>query len=179
MKKNWFNREKLDHLSSFLLIGLLTFVLVRQGPSILERFRYQGKSLSFKGDVQELSGQRLPFPFKGHHVLVFWATWCGPCKVEMNRLKNLVDKGEISGEQIHAISIGETLEKVITFQKENSYPFHLYVDPQYQVSEPLKIEGTPTLILVGPDAKVEWWTSGLSPSLEWRVKRHLNGSKPN
>jgi cytochrome c biogenesis protein CcmG, thiol:disulfide interchange protein DsbE len=171
--KDHFTKDKLNHLSSLVLVGLLIFVLVRQGPSILNRFNQQGKSLKVIGEVQDINGQRWPFPFAGQHVLVFWATWCGPCKVELSRLKSLVQSGQISGEQIHAISIGEPLEKVVSFQKENQYPFSIYIDPQYQIADGLEVAVTPTVLLVDEKSQVSWWTSGLSPSLEWRVKRHL------
>lgn len=65
--------------------------------------RAQVPAMQFKGldgsthDLREL---------RGHPAVVnFWATWCGPCKVEMPRLQRLAEAYAARGVQFVAISL--------------------------------------------------------------------------
>ena len=40
-------------------------------------------------------------------VLVFWATWCGPCKVELARIQRLVSNSSIAPDSVVAVDVGE------------------------------------------------------------------------
>jgi thiol-disulfide isomerase/thioredoxin len=44
-------------------------------------------------ELTTLSGEQIVLPLSRNHVLVFWATWCGPCGVELGRIQRLIKKG--------------------------------------------------------------------------------------
>lgn len=61
---------------------------------------------------------------RGKVVLInFWATWCGPCVVEMPTLIRLYQKHRETGFEILAISIDEDKSKVPPFVSEHKLPF--------------------------------------------------------
>ncbi|RYF24332.1 MAG: TlpA family protein disulfide reductase [Comamonadaceae bacterium] len=70
--------------------------------------------------VDLVTGQRRTLAdFAGRPLLVnFWATWCGPCRVEMPSLNALAERLAPDGLQFVAINHGEMPERVRRFLAE-------------------------------------------------------------
>lgn len=61
-------------------------------------------------------------------VLNFWATWCGPCRVEMPHLQAAYEQYAEDGLQILAINRGEPVERVAAFKDEFGLTFPVLLD---------------------------------------------------
>ena len=69
--------------------------------------------------------------YKGKVVLVnFWATWCGPCKVEMPHLDKMDAEFEAQGFEVLSISTDDAraASQVKPFIKKNGYQFTVLLD---------------------------------------------------
>ncbi len=123
--------------------------------------------------IVDLTGQNILIPRHQKQVLVFWATWCGPCRIELGRINRMIIKNEINANDILAVSISEDPKTVTAFVREHEYHFQVAVDETGKLARLYKVFGTPTILLIDQDGKVNWMTTGLSPALEFRLKSFL------
>jgi thiol-disulfide isomerase/thioredoxin len=66
---------------------------------------------------------------KGSLVLVnFWATWCGPCQLEIPSLKALYEKLKVKGLVILGVDLSESAADVSAFVKEKAMTFPILLD---------------------------------------------------
>jgi peroxiredoxin len=67
-------------------------------------------------------------------LLNFWATWCGPCRVEMPAMEELYRMFPRKDFEILAVSTdAEGVSITRPFQKENRLTFPILHDPDYRV----------------------------------------------
>lgn len=131
--------------------------------------------------VSDLNGASLSLPYAQSRpqILIVWATWCGPCTIELKWLQSAIQDGDLSHDQvaqIAAISMGEDLSTVKATAQDRHYTFRVFVDPQGNGYEHLPIEATPTVFFLDAEQRIIDIDTGLSPLFLWKVKRHLRGS---
>lgn len=164
---------KRPSLINIITVVILIAFLIKQGPSILNNFSQSGKELPTR-EYKILSTEpasSIIFPQENQNkILFFWATWCGPCKVEMARLKSSVEAGKIPARDIIAINPFEEETVVKKFLKQSPFPF-LFVEAPEMARE-LQVELTPTTVFV-KDKKVVRMSSGMSLIGIWRAELFL------
>jgi len=87
---------------------------------------------------------------RGKVVLIdFWATWCGPCRGEMPRLKKLYEKHGKDGFEILGISLDETEKALTSYTKDNAIPWpQIYGKDANKLAEKWGVDAIPTMFLV-------------------------------
>lgn len=86
----------------------------------------------------------------------FWATWCGPCRLEMPEMKRLHEQ-EIPDLVILAVNLTETEksgEHVRAFMDLFEYTFPVLLDVNSAVTEGYQAVSIPTSYFVGPDGTI-------------------------
>jgi len=96
--------------------------------------------------------------FDGNYTLVnFWATWCGPCVVELPSLGELQQRFDGQGLDVIAISIdvGKTHAQIKQYlQNRFIGDFAAYWDHQENIQKTIPMRGIPTTYLLGPKGNV-------------------------
>jgi cytochrome c biogenesis protein CcmG/thiol:disulfide interchange protein DsbE len=95
----------------------------------------------------------------------FWATWCGPCKIEMPQFEDFYERYGTRGLEILAIT-QEDRETVEEFLSTRSFSFPILLDPGGSVSDLYGVSALPTTFLVGTDGKIIRTRTGVDPFLE-------------
>ena len=94
--------------------------------------------------------------FRGKHVLVnFWATWCGPCKIEMPSLEALYERFKDKNYALLAISndmFGANIVK--PFVKAHNINFPVLLDQRLKVSNAFGVVSLPTTFMIDPQGKI-------------------------
>lgn len=157
-----------------ILTVVVLVLLAAKIPDIYRNFKSEGE---LAPDFSILTNSDLKFDTKDLHakkVLVFWATWCPPCEMELSRINDLVKDQRIPAESVLAISMQESKELVDKTAAERGYQFPIAYDVDGHVSRLFDIQGTPTLVFLNGDKTIKWKSIGLSPLLKFRLRFFLD-----
>lgn len=157
--------------SLFFIISI--YVIYLKAPVIFNNFSNQDKNAS-DFTVQLVTGEDYNLHVQEKKViLVFWATWCGPCEVELKRINQMVIDRKINREDVLAISSNEQVSIVKEKALREKYLFNIGLDQNGKVANLYQIAATPTIIFIDKNKKINWMTTGISPTLEFRVNSFL------
>lgn len=147
---------------AFVLLTAYTAVLL-YSRWVARDPRQGSKAIQFS--AQSIDGTKLSLPLADGKpsVFVFWATWCGPCKVELDRMKQAAKDGEIPSDRIFAVSLGEPLETVASEANLRGYSFPVFADESNEASRAFKIRVTPTIMTVDKAGIINWVSEGIHP----------------
>ena len=107
--------------------------------------------------LKNLDGKEISLnQFRGKHVLInFWATWCGPCKIEMPSLEALYERFKERNFVLLAISndmFGANIVK--PFVKTHKINFTVLLDQRLKVSNAFGVVSLPTTFMIDPQGKI-------------------------
>jgi len=115
--------------------------------------------------VKDLNGEKLDMnDLKGKVIFLnLWATWCGPCRVEMPSIQKLyesVDKDKIAF-VILSLDQENQRAKIEQFVKEKKFTFPVF-QPASPLPKLLRVNTIPTTFIIGPDGKVKNKQTGMA-----------------
>ena len=104
---------------------------------------------------------------RGRVVMInFWATWCGPCRVEMPHLSKLYEKYRGSGFTVLAVNIDEDPHKAASLAKQLGMRFPVLLDTEKKVSRLYDLSTMPSTVLVDRDGRVRFVHRGYREGYE-------------
>jgi thiol-disulfide isomerase/thioredoxin len=87
-------------------------------------------------------------------LLIFWASWCEPCKTEVPALLRLHDqhRGRLD---LIGINVDKELEQARSFVEESRIPYPNLSDRELQISDRFGVHNMPFFVLVDRGA-IRW-----------------------
>lgn len=116
------------------------------------------KNLAPNFTVYDLEGKPVNLTdFFGKPIIVnFWASWCGPCKMEMPDFNEAYAnyKDEIIFLMVNMTDGSrETVEVASSFIADNGYDFPVYYDTKYNASMTYSVTSLPTTYFINADGE--------------------------
>jgi cytochrome c biogenesis protein CcmG/thiol:disulfide interchange protein DsbE len=125
---------------------------------------------SLDGDEVKLSDLR------GQPVMLnFWATWCGPCRVEMPLFQEIYEDTRWSqkGLVILAVDVQETAGDIQQFMEANGFSFTVLLDTTGEITNKYNLRGIPTTFFIDKDGIIKDVNIGAFMS-EVQIEQSLN-----
>jgi len=107
--------------------------------------------------IKDIAGKEIAFPnLVGENgdtaiIISFWATWCGPCVMELTNINEQLSERHITTPfKFLAISVDDerTVSKVKSFVKAKGWVFDIYLDTNNDLKRALNINDMPHVLII-------------------------------
>ena len=114
--------------------------------------------------------------YKGKYLLIdFWASWCGPCRAAIPKVKELYIEYKEKGFDVLSISIDDSKDAWRKAMKEENMPWEQLLSPDKdKTMKQFQFSGIPTMYLIDPAGHIIKSFTGYSPEAEKEIKTILN-----
>lgn len=119
--------------------------------------------------LEDLRGSMMSLrDFRGKVIFLnFWASWCGPCRIEMPAMELLWQVFQDDDFVILAVDVKEERDTVSSFIEKNDYTFPVLLDSRGKVASMYDLRAYPTSFLIDREGKVVGKAVG---AREWASK---------
>ncbi|MGI8619178.1 MAG: peroxiredoxin family protein [Gemmatimonadaceae bacterium] len=107
--------------------------------------------------LDSVPGTKTLGDYEGQVVLLnLWATWCGPCRVEMPSIQNLHDAYASRGLRVVAVSVdaGGAEEQIRSFTDSLGLTFEILHDSAGAIQRAYRTTGVPETVVIGRDGVI-------------------------
>jgi len=131
-------------------------------------------------DLKSLDGQAVNLQaYAGNGnitVLTFWATWCAPCKKELDAYAHLYDDWQANYNlEVLAITIDNqrALPRVAPLVASREWPFEVLSDAEQRLQRALGFQTIPQTYVVDQNGRIAYEHSGFVPGDEYELEEKL------
>ncbi len=148
--------------SSLLLIVFYLVSFTVAAKSIQESLAENGfvtpnkAVLAINFELNNLDGLKKQLTdYRGKVVFLnFWATWCGPCRIEMPSMEKVYKKFKEDGLVVLAVNLGESSTIVREFMEEYNLSFPVLMDKDNSVAALYGVRSIPTTYLIDREGNI-------------------------
>lgn len=107
-------------------------------------------------------------------ILSFWATWCAPCKRELDAIGELYPEWtEAYDVRLVAITIdnARALTQVKPLIEEKGWEFDILVDSKQELQQALNFQAIPQTFVVDAEGNILYQHEGYTPGDEYELEK--------
>jgi len=111
-------------------------------------------------------------------VLSFWATWCSPCKRELDAISELYPEWqEKYNVELVAITIdnARAMSKVRPILEQKGWPFEILSDANQELQQALNFQAIPQTFVVDLKGEIVYEHTGYQPGDEYELEDVIAG----
>ena len=107
--------------------------------------------------LANLEGENISLSdFNGQPVLInLWATWCGPCRIEMPTIQSRFEEYRDEGFIVLAVNFDEQRTDVQAFRDEFGLTFQMILDPGAEVQKLYRTRSYPSSFFVDRNGVIQ------------------------
>ncbi len=158
--------------TSFTMMAFTGDATKKKLPSVMLT-QLNGK----KFDISKIDNNGKPI------IINIWATWCSPCKRELNAIHDLYeDWVEETGVKLIAISMDDSrnMRKVKPYVDSKGWEYECYIDPNSDFVRAMNVVNPPQSYILNKDKEIVYAHNGYAPGDEqilYKKVKELAGQK--
>jgi cytochrome c biogenesis protein CcmG/thiol:disulfide interchange protein DsbE len=165
-------------MKNVLLFTLFLFgTVIAFGQNESERALDNKKIPSVKlTDMKGKAVNTAELGLKGPVVFSFWATWCAPCKKELNTIHDLyADWQEETGVTLVAVSIDDekTKSQVPVYVNGKAWDYIVLMDPNGDFKRAMGVNNVPHTFLVDKEGNIVYSHNNYAPGDEEKLYQEI------
>ena len=144
--------RKITSILIFFFIAINCYSQENTLPSVLVK-TLEGNSFN----IQNISNKNNPI------VISFWATWCKPCKKELNNIAEVYEEWQDeTNVKLIAISIDDarSVSKVAPYVNASDWEYEIYLDSNGDLKRAFGVSTVPHTFLLNNKKQIIWQHKG-------------------
>lgn len=105
-------------------------------------------------------------------IISFWATWCAPCKKELNTIHDMyIDWVDETGVKLIAVSVDDerTKNRVVPYVDSKSWEYEVLLDPNSEFRRAMGVNNVPHTFVLDGEGKIVYSHNNYVPGDEYEL----------
>ena len=158
---------------ALFLFSSITVFSQHEGESKLDSKKIPAVKLK---DINGKAVNTAELGLKGPVVFSFWATWCAPCKKELNTIHELYEDWQTeTGVTIVAVSIDDekTKSQVPVYVNGKAWDYVVLMDPNGDFKRAMGVNNVPHTFLVDSEGNIVYSHNNFAPGDEEKLYQEI------
>jgi cytochrome c biogenesis protein CcmG/thiol:disulfide interchange protein DsbE len=175
-------RRRKERRGGRIILAVLAVLTAGTAYSAVQRLRAAGTDVASLGIADyraEATGERRPAPefvypglrqgetisssaFEGEVLVVnFWASWCGPCRVEAPALERIRQRYRDAGVEFLGVDFKDDRYAAQAFEDEFGLSYRSAFDPSGSLAHEFGVLAMPSTFVISADGWIEYQFTGI------------------